>query len=91
MKHQLFYPFIPKPLNELHVCGKRNYPIPIQGSFDVVVTLEDILMYIIIICCCTPFGDVFTSLREALIMFIPLLKLLCHLYHQALSLKLLMQ
>ena len=29
-----------------------------QGLVDVFVALEDILMYIIIVCCCTPTGDV---------------------------------
>ena len=28
------------------------------GAIDVFVTSKDILMYIIIVCCCTPIGDV---------------------------------
>ena len=37
-------------------------------NVDVFVTLEDIMMYIIIVCCCTPIGDVFTSLQDVLIV-----------------------
>ena len=32
--------------------------ITVLNIVDVFVTLEDILMYIIIVCCCTPIGDV---------------------------------
>ena len=38
------------------------------SHLDVFVTSEDILMFIIIICCFTPIGDVFTPLWVVLIM-----------------------
>ena len=38
---------------------------------DVFVTLEDILIYIIIVCFCTRIGYVFTSLRDVLIVSRP--------------------
>ena len=33
------------------------------------VTSEDIMMYIIIVYCCTPIGDVFTSFQDAIIVY----------------------
>ena len=51
---------------------KRSDPIYFQVFFDVFVTSEYILTYIIIVCCYTPIGDVFTPLRDVLIMSIPL-------------------
>ena len=38
---------------------------------DVFVTSEDILMYTIIVCCCTPIRDVFTSFQEVIIVYRP--------------------
>ena len=38
-------------------CGKRILSL-LRGSVVVFVTSEDILMYIIIVYCCTPIGDV---------------------------------
>ena len=38
---------------------------------DVFVTLEDIMKYIIMLCCCTPIGDLFTSLRGVFIVSRP--------------------
>ena len=39
-------------------CGERERITSyLRGSVDVFVTSEDILMYIIIVCCCTPIGD----------------------------------
>ena len=38
---------------------------------DVFVTFEYILMYIIIVSCRTPIGDVFTLLRDVLIVYRP--------------------
>ena len=35
----------------------------------VFVTLEDILMYMIIVYCCTPIGDVFPSFRDVIIVY----------------------
>ena len=52
-----------------------NYPpgssTPLMESLeathvDVFVTLDDILIYIIIVCCCTPIGDVFFLLAGCL-------------------------
>ena len=40
----------------------------IHSLVDVFVTLEDIPMYKIIVWCCSPIGDVFTPLRDVLIV-----------------------
>ena len=37
----------------------------------VFVTLEDILMYIIIVCCCNPNGDVLPSFWDVIIVYGP--------------------
>ena len=41
-----------------------------QNLFDVFLTSEDVLMYIIIVCCFTPIRDVFMSLWDVLIVSI---------------------
>ena len=40
-------------------------------TIDVFVAQKDILMYIIIVCCCTPIGDVFSSLWDVFIVSRP--------------------
>ena len=40
-------------------------------NVDVFVTSEGILMYIIILCCCTPIEDLFSSLRDVIIVYGP--------------------
>ena len=42
-----------------------------KGGVDVFVTLKDIMMYIIIVCWCTPIGDVFSSFRNFIIVYRP--------------------
>ena len=42
-----------------------------NGIVDVFVTSEDILMYIIIVCCCTPIGDMFPSFWDVIIVYDP--------------------
>ena len=49
-------------------CGER-IPSQLRGSVDVIVTLEDILMYITIVQCCTPIKYVFPSFQDAIIMY----------------------
>ena len=41
-------------------CGKI-IPFYLRGSVVVIVTLEDIMMYITIVYCCTPIGYVCSS------------------------------
>ena len=43
----------------------------VHQNVDVFVNSEDIMMYIIIVCFCTPIGDVFTPLRDVLIVSRP--------------------
>ena len=47
-----------------HVC-EESFPV------NVFVTSEDIMMYIIILCCCTPIGDAFTSFWDVIIVYRP--------------------
>ena len=42
-----------------------------HGVVDVFVTLEDILMYIIIVCCCTPIEDVVAPFRGVINVYRP--------------------
>ena len=49
-------------------CGKR-IPSQLRGSVVVFVNLEDILMYIIIVYCCTPIGDVLSSFQDVIIVY----------------------
>ena len=51
-------------------CDER-IPSYLRGSVVVFVTSEDILMYIIIVYCCTPIGDVFPSFWDVIIMYGP--------------------
>ena len=37
--------------------------------FDVFITSKDILMCIIIVCCCTPIGGMFTSFQDVIIVY----------------------
>ena len=45
--------------------------ILVLSTFGVFVTLEDIPMYFIIVCCCTPTRDVFSSIRDVIIVYGP--------------------
>ena len=60
------------PIHE-HVVpsGDDHKVYTIELIVDVFVSSEDILMYIIIVCFCTPIGYVFTSLRDVLIVSKP--------------------
>ena len=48
-------------------CGKRIRS-QLRGIFVVIVTLEHIMMYIIIVYCCTPTVDVFPSFDDVIIV-----------------------
>ena len=52
------------------LCRER-IPSYLRGSVDVFVTSKDIMMYIIIVCCCTHIKDVFPSFRVSIIMYGP--------------------
>ena len=49
-------------------CGQR-IPSYLGGSVVVFVTLEDILMYIIIVCCFPPLGMCVTPLQDSIIVY----------------------
>ena len=55
----------------LMIVAREIIPSYLRGSVDVFVTSEDIMMYIIIVCCCTPIGDVFNSLQDVFIVARP--------------------
>ena len=41
----------------------------VSGCVVVIVTLEDIVMYIIIVFCCTPIKDVFPSFWDVIVVY----------------------
>ena len=49
----------------------ERIPSYLRGSVVVFVTSEDIMMYIIIVYCCTPIGYVFTFFQDAIIFYGP--------------------
>ena len=49
-------------------CGER-IPSQLRGSVVVIVTQKDIMMYITILYCCTPIGDVFPSFWDITIVY----------------------
>ena len=49
-------------------CGER-IPSYLRGSVVVIVNSEDILMYITIVYCCTPIGDVCSSFGDVIIVY----------------------
>ena len=49
-------------------CGER-IPSYLRGSVVVIVNLDDILMYITIVYCCTPIEDVCSSFGDVTIMY----------------------
>ena len=50
-------------------CGER-IPSQLRGSVVVIVTSEDIIMYIIIVYYCTPIGYVFPSFWDVIIVYV---------------------
>ena len=48
---------------------RERIPSQLRGSVDVFVTSEDIMMYIIIVCYCTPIEDVFASFQDVIIVY----------------------
>ena len=51
-------------------CGERIHS-QLRGSVVVFVTLEDILMYIIIVCCYTRIEDEFPSSQDVISFYGP--------------------
>ena len=63
-------------VNRWEVVGKGQGPrrmlevqVGMVNSVLVIVTLEDILMYITIVYCCTPIEDVFLSIQDVIIVY----------------------
>ena len=55
----------------LMTMEREIIPSYLRGSVDLFVISEIIIMYIIIVWCCTPIRNVFSSFRDIMIVYVP--------------------